>query len=341
MKLARQNARCSMVRGLRRQRLRLRLRLQLRCITQRQELLLLLLLHVLQYWLSAEKAVALGLALKDDGSAHRGNIVTMARDLRPVGEPELCSRVASREPSTATEHSPHVEHRSRTRSTRWRRVERIVAFSSGSTDLECTTRYGGVPVEESLRTTECARTDRRRAARGQGSGARCTAAFVVPTGWTLAPRAKGGAQYSTQAYTGDIGWAGGATSVSWISPKKAPSRLLLLQLESTGLGSSRVASGRGGKSWRRPKHRRDGGFGRDARGRGNDWFELDARTVSRADEGPLPRPLLITIGPQCSGKTTLLRDLGSSDAADFRVTDVAIDDHPSVRKTDRFFRQRK
>lgn len=65
----------------------------------------------------------------------------------------------------------------------------------------------------------------------------------------------------------------------------------------------------------------------------------------KADSGPpLKRPpLLITIGPQCAGKTTLLREL--SERAKRRqgrdddpalpilmsVTDIAIDDHPSVR----------
>lgn len=68
------------------------------------------------------------------------------------------------------------------------------------------------------------------------------------------------------------------------------------------------------------------------------------------DGGRLTRPpLLITIGPQCAGKTSLLRGLAAkSKAARQRegtssssksgvpsVTDVTIDDHPSVRDTQR------
>lgn len=59
-------------------------------------------------------------------------------------------------------------------------------------------------------------------------------------------------------------------------------------------------------------------------------------------------PLIITIGPQCAGKTTLLRSLaaragtrgdtgGDAESMVPTVTDVAIDDHPSVRQRGSIF----
>ncbi|CAN0013889.1 unnamed protein product, partial [Choristocarpus tenellus] len=59
------------------------------------------------------------------------------------------------------------------------------------------------------------------------------------------------------------------------------------------------------------------------------------RVPAFKEEMPSRLPLIITIGPQCSGKTTTLRSFESSmlERGNWRLQDIAIDDHPNVYHT--------
>ncbi len=175
-----------------------------------------------------------------------------------------------------------------------------------------------------------------------------------------------------------IGQAGGAASSSWVtrpSHREHPTREPRPSLQHTAPGPARPWRDGGGSrtSWGGGGRRFMGGnyeggqqgsvhgspsppwyaaaAGNSALFMGNAGGGAAPAPATPGDRGQTRPPLLITIGPQCAGKTSLLRGLAEkSEAAGGQgrrgggrdgagrggspvphVTDVTIDDHPSVR----------
>lgn len=312
---------------------RLRLPLPRWCSSsiRHREMLLILLLLLLS-WLSAVAVVAIGFTSRAAECARQENVAVRGRDLCAERGALVGSCWGSRESSIA------AVNRSRPRSSKWLLVACARASSSDCTCNEPISIHGRMSSRHMLRSIDRSGADRDLAGgRRRSTPGMTTTAFVVPNGWPSfeAPTSGGlrlpvlGARYSIPTCDG-VNWSRRDPRASACSRRLSQRFVAALGgLRTKGAALSVVLRMEDGHL---PsiRHRRTG------KNLGN-FFELDAgaENMEAGDErglggtsikGELRRPLLITIGPQCSGKSTLLRDVGSSEA----VTDVAIDDHPSV-----------
>lgn len=318
---------CSLKVGRLRPQLRLQLLLPQWCSssTRHREMLILLLILPLS-WLSAVAVVAISLASRTVECAGQEDLALSGRDLCTERGALVGSCLGSREPFIAAVDC------SRPRSSKWFLVASARTSSSDCTCEEPISIHSRMPSRQTLQYIDHsgANCDLAGGRRWSAPGITATA-FVVPNGWPLfearlrLPILE--ARHSTPTRDG-VNRSRRYPCTSAFSPNLSHRFVAELSgLRTKGAAASVVEDGH----FRLSRHRR--------RGRSFvSFFELNAKTENMRTgddkrlggtsiKGEPRRPLLITIGPQCSGKSTLLRDIGSSDT----VTDVAIDDHPSVR----------
>ena len=116
-----------------------------------------------------------------------------------------------------------------------------------------------------------------------------------------------------------------SSSSPWVNAARMPQRTSfqnVFNMEIHHRGNSEGPRGKGNelKKYTHNNPRHEGRGDRDGRG-GQKWFSPKSNPIPCSDQ-----PLLITIGPVCSGKTTYLKNYGN-------IIDIAIDDAPnSYRK---------
>lgn len=207
---------------------------------------------------------------------------------------------------------------------------------------------------------------------GRGATARPAAtAFVAPSGWPAA------GMHICSALENAASGAAASSTTRRRRRHARPTQEQQPRLQDRVAGAARLRHSRAG-SWAGSSNSRrsdfhgvaafrsspeEGGAGRHGGGGGACappalWCVVSGRSsgsnmlaprmsAGGGQEGLTRPPLLITIGPQCAGKTSLLRALaakseeaarqregtvsGSSESDVPSLTDVTIDDHPSVR----------
>lgn len=294
---------------------------------------------------SAVTALALSLAFCEAESARHGH----AKARSEAGRFKSERPMASRRPSTADADADrrsrpgrpwqyHVEGSS-ARSTRRGHSEPF-----GSRPARGLQRGGG---ENAAATAPVARSD--VSGHGiRGRTGRAATAFVPSSGWRFAMHRR-----EEQAASRDSPRASTAPQQRWPQSSSTPSSDVrksryhasggrntrhpspLAPPWVRGISSSGFLDGGGprrvaGLSWLptgSASTHHQASLGGALRMRALDGEGRDPAAASSASRPPL----LITIGPQCAGKTTLLRAIAGGTGSAAGVVDIAIDDHPSVR----------